>query len=77
MSLILLIIGFASIILLICVTYRKAEAISKGDVKRYATFYCEFKCDRGFKSMIFYPIFFIRRFCYIAGLYFLEDYPGI
>ena len=60
-------------------TYRNQKVIEEGGekIKSFATFYYEFKCDRGFFSMMFYPLFFLRRYCYILGLYFLEDYPLI
>ena len=60
-------------------THRNQKIIEEGGdkIKSFATFYDEFKCDRGFVSMMFYPLFFLRRYCYILGLYYLEDYPLI
>ena len=46
-------------------------------MKHFATLFEEFKCDKGYLSMIFYPLYCGRRFAYISGLYLLEDYPLI
>ena len=60
--------------------YDKRKEIADGNetyLKRYGTFYRDFKQDHAWYCLQFYPIFLLRRLVFASMLIILEGYPEI
>ena len=43
--------------------------------RRYGSLFLEFKLNKGFKALLFYPLFFLRRVIYVLTQVFLNEMP--
>ena len=58
--------------LLFILTYKHRNTVEFN--KTVTILFEDFKCER-YMTMIYYPLFFLRRLLYISGIVFLSDYP--
>jgi hypothetical protein len=43
--------------------------------EKFGSLFCEFKCNKGFWSSLFYTVFFVRRFAFVLTQFFLNSVP--
>ena len=60
--------------ILFFLTYKYSDTV--GENKSVSSLFDEFKSQK-FSQMLFYPLFFLRRFTYMCGICFLKNYPVI